>query len=367
MDLKLGDTRLIINACKARGVLRNQCALVLATAYHETAHTMKPIYERGSKAYFSKYETGTKIGKALGNAVKGDGYLFRGRGYVQLTGRTNYARAGQELGIDLLRQPDLALLSANAAPILVIGMIEGWFTGKKLSTYITAGKSDFTNARRIINGTDKASLIAGYAQQYDDMLLKAGYGAPAKPLALLQPVDPVPVVPDPPTKETIQAVQNRLKELGYNPGGADGKMGPLTRGAILSFKNDAEGLTPNDTIDEAFLTALATASPRKMAPDRANATQAQVAAVAPEVRTNVWTKIGAFFTGVMALIGSFFDGILGNLGAASGYIQPVKDAAGDVPGWVWMLAIAGVAGGLFLVARHGAAKGVEAFQSGERR
>ena len=179
--------------------------------------------------------------------------------------------------------------------------------------------------------------------------------------------DPVPVVPDPPTKETVQAVQKRLADLGYNPGGADGKMGPLTRGAILSFKNDADGLTPDDTIDEAFLTALATASPRKMDPGRANATTAEVAAKVPEVRTNVLTKIGAGFSAIAALAGSAFDGILGNLGAASGYIQPVKDAAGDVPGWIWMLAIAVIAGGLFLVARHGANKGVEAFQSGERR
>lgn len=178
--------------------------------------------------------------------------------------------------------------------------------------------------------------------------------------------DPIPVVPDPPTKETIHAVQSRLKDLGYNPGGADGKIGPLTRGAILSFKND-NGLTPSDTIDEAFLTALATASPRKMAQDRANATTAEVAAKVPEVRTNWLTKIGAGFAAIFAAIGSFFDGILGNLGPASGYIQPVKDAAGDVPGWVWMLAIAGVAGGLFLVARHGAKKGVEAFREGERR
>lgn len=212
MDLSLGDTRMIIDACKADGVLRNQCAYVLATAYHETAHTMKPVYERGAKAYFNKYEPGTKIGKVLGNAVKGDGYLFRGRGYVQLTGRTNYARAGRELAIDLLRQPDLALLSTNAAQIIVLGMVEGWFAGKKLNTYIAASKSDFANARRIINGTDKAALIAGYAQQYDDLLLTEGYGvmtpqaaspAPAKPIPVPQPPVPPEPAPAPPVAAPI--------------------------------------------------------------------------------------------------------------------------------------------------------------------
>jgi GH24 family phage-related lysozyme (muramidase)/peptidoglycan hydrolase-like protein with peptidoglycan-binding domain len=190
---------------------------------------------------------------------------------------------------------------------------------------------------------------------------------PAEPIAD-EPVklEPAAAPAQASNKEIIATVQRRLKDLGYNPGGADGILGPLTRGSILSFKNDNK-LKPVDTIDDELLTALATAKPREMVPSRANATQAQVAAVAPEVRTNVLTKIGAFFTGIFALIGSFFDGIIGNLGPASGYIQPVKDAAGDVPGWVWMLAIAGVAGGLFLVARHGANKGVEAYQNGERR
>ncbi|PBB75217.1 hypothetical protein CK227_10520 [Mesorhizobium sp. WSM4308] len=197
MDLKTGDTRLIIDACKADGLQRSQAAYVLATAYHETAHTVKPIYERGAKAYFNKYKPGTKIGKALGNSVKGDGYLFRGRGYVQLTGRANYARAGKELAIDLLRQPDLALLSANAAQIIVLGMVEGWFTGKKLSDYINSAKSDFANARRVINGTDKADLIAGYAKQYDTLLIADGYGIAAPQEATPAPVQPAPVPPEP--------------------------------------------------------------------------------------------------------------------------------------------------------------------------
>lgn len=224
MDLKTGDTRLIVDACKADGLLRNQAAYVLATAWHETAHTMKPIYERGAKAYFNKYEPGTKIGKELGNAVKGDGYLFRGRGYVQLTGRTNYARAGRELAIDLLRQPDLALLSSNAAQIIVLGMIEGWFTGKKLADYITLAKSDFKNARRIINGIDEADLIAGYAKQYDTLLIADGYGIAAPEPALPAPVQPPrapvapaapPASPEPPVAPTLPATP---KETGKGSG-----------------------------------------------------------------------------------------------------------------------------------------------------
>ena len=57
----------------------------------------------------------------------------------------------------------------------------------------------------------------------------------------------------------------RLAELGYNPGGNDGLMGPLTKGAVLAFRND-NGLVVKDEIDAEFLAALATAKPRAMAP-----------------------------------------------------------------------------------------------------
>ena len=166
MDLKRGDTRLIIDACKARRVLRNQCAYVLATAYHESAHTMKPVREYGGESYLrsKKY------------------YPYVGMGYVQLTWLANYQKASKKLGVDFVKNPELLLKAKYAAPILVIGMAEGWFTGKALSSYITLSRSDFISARRIINGTDKASLIASYAQKYDDLLLLEGYGvASAKP------------------------------------------------------------------------------------------------------------------------------------------------------------------------------------------
>ncbi len=165
MDLSLGDTRLIIDTCKARGLLRNQCAYVLATAYHETAHTMKPVREYGGEAYLKKKKY----------------YPYVGMGYVQLTWKENYQKASKELGVDFVANPKLLLEAKYAAPILVVGSMDGWFTGKKLSDYITLQKSDFTNARRIINGTDKAAMIAGYAREFDDLLTAEGYGVADEP------------------------------------------------------------------------------------------------------------------------------------------------------------------------------------------
>ncbi|WP_228557495.1 hypothetical protein, partial [Myxococcus sp. AB025B] len=74
------------------------------------------------------------------------------------------------LGIDLINNPDLALQPKYASEILVKGSINGWFTSKKLSDYINDKKKDYINARRVINGTDKAQLIANYAVVFEKAL-----------------------------------------------------------------------------------------------------------------------------------------------------------------------------------------------------
>lgn len=152
-------------------------AYMLATVKHECADTWQPIVERGARAYFDKYETGTALGRRLGNVEPGDGYRYRGRGYVQITGRANYARMMQVLKLgpdaDLVNDPDQALRPAIAYQIMSVGMIKGLFTGKKLGDYITAGACDYGNARRIINGTDQAARIAGYARTLEDIIRAA--------------------------------------------------------------------------------------------------------------------------------------------------------------------------------------------------
>ena len=143
-------------------------AYMLATTWHETAYTMKPIDEYGSTNYFEKrYGYTTIIGKNLGNTKPGDGSRYHGRGYVQLTGKYNYNRVGRELGLDLVNHPDSVKEPLIAYNILAGGMTQGWFTGKSLSDYIDSTKCDYVNARRIINGTDKSKTIASYAQKFE--------------------------------------------------------------------------------------------------------------------------------------------------------------------------------------------------------
>lgn len=167
----------IIAACKSWPV--SWTAYALATAYHETAGTMQPIKEYGGAGYFRRmYDIeGSRphVAKSLGNTVPGDGAKFAGRGYVQLTGRTNYQRAQDKLGVPFVSDPDLAMKPDHAAAIMARGMTEGWFTAKKLADYLPSiGKgthAQFKEARRIINGTDRAADIATYAVEFQKGLM----------------------------------------------------------------------------------------------------------------------------------------------------------------------------------------------------
>ena len=96
-----------------------------------------------------------------------------GRGLVQLTHPENYEKADHKLGLGgkLIKNYDLAMDPIIAAKITVLGMVEGWFTGKKLSDYCKAGRPDFRGARRIINGTDRAALIAAYAKEFLEAIM----------------------------------------------------------------------------------------------------------------------------------------------------------------------------------------------------
>lgn len=151
-----------------------EMAYALATFKWETAHTFMPIHELGSLSYFDKYEPGTPLGVNLGNTLPGDGFLYRGRGYVQITGRENYDHIGRLLGQDLVGNPDLALDPTIAYQIAAGGMKHGWFTGRRMSQYFVDGAApDYVNARRMINGLDHAQDIAALAQSFALLLAQS--------------------------------------------------------------------------------------------------------------------------------------------------------------------------------------------------
>jgi putative chitinase len=127
-----------------------------ATVYHETACTMQPIPEDGKGR-----------GRPYGLPAGPYHQIYYGRGLVQLTWLANYQTAEKWIpGSDLVQAPDNALKPDIAAKVMIRGMTQGWFTGRKLSDYFDGVRSDWTDARRIINGVDKAALIAGYALHF---------------------------------------------------------------------------------------------------------------------------------------------------------------------------------------------------------
>lgn len=138
-------------------------AYMLATSYHETAKTMQPIEEYG-KGRGRKY--GKKI-KHNGDPYTWPDKIYYGRGDVQLTWYENYEKMGELLDIPLLENPDLALEPEVSAKIMIEGMTKGLsnkgdFTGLSLEKFFNSYTDDSVNARRIINGLDKAKLISGY-------------------------------------------------------------------------------------------------------------------------------------------------------------------------------------------------------------
>jgi hypothetical protein len=193
---KVDGFNAILKAWEERYTARTpltQLAYCLATPWLETAGTMQPIREYGNTAYFTKlYDVRGKNpvrARKMGNTQPGDGAKFRGRGLVQLTWKANYEKATkvlQALGVlkadeSLVKDPELACRPDVAVALLFEGMEQGWFTGVTLDKTIDAHDdegdgdefADFVKARRIINGTDKAEKIAGFALKFLEALIVA--------------------------------------------------------------------------------------------------------------------------------------------------------------------------------------------------
>jgi hypothetical protein len=140
----------------------------------------------------TKSNTGLTYGEPI------NGKVYYGRGYVQLTWIKNYEKMGALLKADLVGNPELALDPKIAAQVMFEGMIRGSFTGKRLADFFNDAKTDWPNARKIINGLDRAEMIASYARQFHGALIAAS--APVK-----QPVPDVPAPIKPPAKPKSNA------------------------------------------------------------------------------------------------------------------------------------------------------------------
>lgn len=121
-------------------------AYVYATIYHETAQTMRPIKEKGGEKYLKSKPY----------------YPYYGRDFVQTTWKHNYETVKSFTGVDVVSNPDLISSLPMAAKVALHFMANGWYTGVGFKKYFNSTTEDPLNARRIINGTDKAATIKGY-------------------------------------------------------------------------------------------------------------------------------------------------------------------------------------------------------------
>lgn len=161
-------------------------AYMLATAFHETGGRMQPVREgfaASDKQAMAIIEKAWKAGRmpSVKTPYWRDGFF--GRGHVQLTHKRNYEIMGKILGIDLAGNPSLALDLKTSVLILIEGMTRGQsakgdFTGKSLEQFFNDTKDDPVGARAIVNGKDKAKLIAGYHRNFLDALAAADADQP---------------------------------------------------------------------------------------------------------------------------------------------------------------------------------------------
>ncbi|AWC25588.1 hypothetical protein CO731_05087 [Aminobacter sp. MSH1] len=177
---QVDGTERILDEAQRRGTPLPHLAYILSTAYHETAHSMQPIREKGGENYLRRKPY----------------YPWVGEGLVQVTWETNHRKFGASAPGQLMTWP-------IALKAIFDGMTKGMFTGKKLDDYIKGDRCDYVGARRIVNGTDRDDDLARYAKTFETALRAAGYIGQA-PKTLTIP-EPKPASPPPELAPQVSA------------------------------------------------------------------------------------------------------------------------------------------------------------------
>lgn len=165
-------------------------ANVLAQVYHETGGQMEPVKET-VYSYSTDRDPSDATVKARLEKAWAKGQLpwvktpywrtgWFGRGLIQLTHEDNYRKLGDRIGVDLVGDPDQALVLTTAAQIACIGMAEGLFTNAGLGDHFDANTDDPLNARRIVNGMDRAAVVAAHHEKAL-RAVRAGWGEAVAP------------------------------------------------------------------------------------------------------------------------------------------------------------------------------------------
>lgn len=158
------------NVAYSLATIKRETGIAIKVNGVKIPQTFNPIEEVGGRIYLSKYYLSPNLRRNLGNTQLSDAWNFKGRGYVQITGRANYTKFAGLLGLPLIVQPELALLPATSFQIMTLGMHRGLFTSRKLADYINDRETSYFYARKIINGLDHAGEIAQNAVKFERIL-----------------------------------------------------------------------------------------------------------------------------------------------------------------------------------------------------
>jgi hypothetical protein len=174
---------------------KDTLAYALATAYHETGSRMVPVREgfattdAGARKAVNSLARKRGPNSAVARYAKPAGpygHVYYGRGHVQLTWLENYKNSSADAGVDLVKEPDAMLDPVISAKVLIKGLIDGRWSGKRKGLAHYEGADDYLDqkeaaeARATVNGSDKATLIASYHKHFYDALTAAGW-EPSKP------------------------------------------------------------------------------------------------------------------------------------------------------------------------------------------
>jgi putative chitinase len=268
----------------------------LAQLAHESAGFKTTTEYASGKAYEGR--------KDLGNTQKGDGVRYKGRGLIQITGRSNYNTMSKAFGVDFVKEPELAAEFPYAALTAAL-----YWKNHNINRY--ADRDDIRGVTKVING--------GYNGLADRMsyLAKAKKAVP-NTAPIETPAPPVHAV-------DVQKAQQRLAALSYPLGSADGKIGPLTRSAVRDFQ-DAMGEPVTGNLDQRTYSLLMSDSAlkRPVSAERENLTAddlkrqgSTIVVAADKIKANI-TTAGAAIAGA--------SGVASQINDVSAQVQTIKDA-----------------------------------------
>jgi putative chitinase len=273
--------------------------------------TAAALARRGGMAVMNTVYGPTMVGKALGNTCAGDGYSFRGGSLAQTTGRDNYTRIGQAIGVDLAGHPELI---EDAS----IGLQAACFELSKYLSFMDMGERGLkavSNGLNRGNPHSSANPIGWEDRQHWFRVVCDHLGvnpADASEPAQIRIGD---------SSDLVKGYQARLAALGYAVGKQDGVYGSQTRASVLAFQAENE-LATDGKVGPHTRAALESPDAKPMPKgDRATETKDDLAAEGSTtiINAEAQRKIG---------------GTVAAVGGVTGLVQSLPIPASDaiVPG-----------------------------------